>query len=196
MAEHHLGLPVDVHGGGIDLIFPHHYDENEVALTLRGTRFARRYVHTAFVTEDGEKMSKSTGRLVALRPELDRYGPDALRLYLLSPPFGQRLEWSDAGLKSSADRWARIASTLRASVPVGGGGSAPFSALRTARRQIETALHDGLGVGRAFTILERLAGSIRAAGRAEFPRGSRREVRDFLAAVDARLGLGLSERGR
>ncbi len=193
MAERYLGIPVDLHGGGTDLVFPHHYDENEVALTLRGVRFARQYLHTGFVTEGGEKMSKSTGHLVPLRPELERFGPDALRWYLLAPPFHRRLEWNAADLRSAAERWERTAAALRGSVPAGAGGSVPESALARAEAGVEAALHEGLAVGRAFTVLERLAGSIRAAGNPRFPRGSRRRVRSFLASVDRRLGLALSK---
>ncbi len=194
MADRHLGIPVDLHGGGMDLVFPHHYDENEIALTLLGERFARRYLHTAFVTEHGEKMSKSTGRLVALRPQLDRWGPDALRLYLLGPPFSERLEWSAAELRRAAERWDRIASALSGSVPIGAGGSVPISALRRADLAIVRALQDGLDIGRAFTILERLAGVVRGSGTPKFPRGCVREVRSTLAGIDRQLGLGLFAR--
>lgn len=194
MADRHLGIPVDLHGGGIDLIFPHHYDENEVALTLNGRPFARQFLHTAFVTERGEKMSKSTGRLVLLRPQLERWGSDALRFYLLSPPFSQRLEWSESEVRRASERWERVAAALRGSLPDGGGGSAPISALREADRRIGRALENGLDIGRAFTVLERLAAVVRGAGTPRFPRGSRREVRAFLASIDRRLGIEI--RGR
>lgn len=194
MAERHLGLPVDLHGGGADLVFPHHYDENEVALTLRNTPFARAYLHTGFVTEGGRKMSKSTGRLVPLRPELDRFGPDALRYYLLAPSYRERLEWSAADLRKAAARWERTSGLLAAAVPSGAGGSAPLRLLAPAERAIRAALLDSLQIGEAYRVLDTLAEAVASAGTPAFPRGSRREVRAFLARADARLGLGLSAR--
>ncbi|MCI4349272.1 MAG: cysteine--tRNA ligase, partial [Thermoplasmata archaeon] len=84
MARKYLGLPVDLHGGGRDLMFPHHYAENEIAETLDHRPFARRFLHTAFVLQDGEKMAKSTGHLVRLRTAIDLAGAGAVRWYLLS----------------------------------------------------------------------------------------------------------------
>ncbi|MCI4350611.1 MAG: class I tRNA ligase family protein, partial [Thermoplasmata archaeon] len=83
MAGAHLGLPVDLHGGGVDLIFPHHYAENELALTLRDEPFAGCYLHTGFVTEGGTKMSKTRGSLVTIRSTVATLGREALRWYLL-----------------------------------------------------------------------------------------------------------------
>jgi cysteinyl-tRNA synthetase len=196
MAEHNLGLPVDLHGGGNDLVFPHHYAENEVALAIRGTRFARHYLHTGFVTENGRKMSKSTGVLVALRPVLNEFGPDALRFYLLAPSYRDRLEWDGAALRKAAERSSRIARALFRSKPVGAGGTVPLRRLAEADGAIRSALLDGLRIGDAFAALDRLAEQIESAGRPQFPKGSRRELERFTAAVDARLGLGLCEAGR
>jgi cysteinyl-tRNA synthetase len=193
MAERHLGLPVDLHGGGTDLVFPHHYAENEVALTLRNTPFAREYLHTGFVTENGQKMSKSTGRLVSLRPELDRVGPDALRYYLLAPSYRERLEWSAPELRRAANRWRRTSGSLADSVPTGAGGTASLRLLRSAERKMRSVLLDSLQIGRACQILDGVADAVEAADRPSFPKGSRREVRAFLRRTDARLGLGLDD---
>lgn len=195
MAEHHLGLPVDLHGGGADLVFPHHYNENEVALTLRGTRFARRYLHTGFVTEDGQKMSKSTGQLVPLRPMLNRYGADALRFYLLSPSYRDRLEWNHADLVDAARRSRKVRRSLFGSIPTGAGGRLPLHWLADSERRIRTVLLDDLRIGDAFRELERLARAIDGAEQPRFPRGSRREVKGFLDRVGSHLGLGLLDPG-
>ena len=77
MAHELLGLPVDVHGGGTDLIFPHHYAENEVALALNHRPFARLFVHPGLVLWEGSKMSKSKGNLVPLRTS-DARGRDRM----------------------------------------------------------------------------------------------------------------------
>ncbi|MCI4366130.1 MAG: class I tRNA ligase family protein [Thermoplasmata archaeon] len=190
MAQELLGLPVDLHGGGVDLIFPHHYNENEVALTLQGKRFAHRYLHTAFVTNRGEKMSKSTGRFVPLRPLLDRYGPDALRLYLLSPSYREGLEYDARALQRSAREADRIHQLLRWSLPTGAGGAVPLAALEKADRAIRGALLDGLRIGNAFDELRALSERIARDGRGQFPKGDGRVVRATLARIDRRLGTG------
>jgi len=190
MAQQLLGLPVDLHGGGLDLVFPHHYNENEVALTLKGTRFAHRYLHTAFVTNGGEKMSKSTGKFVLLRPLLERYGPDALRLYLLAPSYRDRLEYDPRALRACALEADRIRAVLGASAPTGAGGGVPMARLREADRRIRAALLGGLRIGDAFEALRVLTDRVEADGRGQFPRGDARRVRATLAGIDRRLGLG------
>lgn len=192
MARTLLGLPVDLHGGGTDLIFPHHYDENEVSLSLLGHRFARRYLHTNFVTDRGEKMSKSTGHLVALRPMLNRYGADALRFYLLTPSYRDRLDWSERDLRAAAERAGRVRRVLRDARPTGAGGSADPRRIRATSAAIRRALLDGLRIGDALGALVELADAVAAAGRPQFPRGHLRELSGFLAETDRRLGLGLS----
>ncbi|MCI4368618.1 MAG: class I tRNA ligase family protein, partial [Thermoplasmata archaeon] len=79
MAGNYLRLPLDVHGGGADLRFPHHYSENELSLALDDRPFAHLFVHTGFVTEHGAKMSKSVGNLVPLSVPVDQVGADALK---------------------------------------------------------------------------------------------------------------------
>jgi len=94
MARHYLGDGFDIHGGGQDLIFPHH--ENEIAQSeaATGTTFARYWVHNGMVNLSGEKMSKSTGHLVDLREALDRYDPVALRLFYLRTHYRKPVEFS------------------------------------------------------------------------------------------------------
>jgi len=193
MARTLLGLPVDLHGGGTDLIFPHHYDENEVALSLVGSRFAQRYLHTNFVTQRGRKMSKSTGVLVALRPVLDELGADALRYYLLSPSYREKLEWQDRELHRAAGEIARIRATLRAAAPRGAGGTVPAARLGATERAVRSALLDGLRIGDAFGALRELSATIEASGRPSFEKGSSVAYRRFLQTADRRLGLGLRE---
>ena len=74
MASHLVGVPVDLHGGGRDLVYPHHFAENEIALALRGAPFSPVFLHTGLVLQNGSKMSKSTGNLVPLRDALARIG--------------------------------------------------------------------------------------------------------------------------
>ncbi|HEV8050615.1 MAG TPA: hypothetical protein VGP88_08485, partial [Thermoplasmata archaeon] len=133
-----------------------------------------------------------TGRLVPLRPVLDRYGPDALRFYLLAPLYRDRLEWNGAALRSRAREADWIHRTLHGAIPAGAGGGAPLRALLAADRAIRKALLDGLRIGDAFEELEGLARAVEADGRGQFPKGDTRVVRATLRGIDRRLGLGLA----
>jgi cysteinyl-tRNA synthetase len=100
MAEKHLGLPFDIHGGGADLKFPHH--ENEIAQsccahgrTDEVESFSKYWVHNGFVTVEGEKMSKSLGNFLLVHDLIDQYPGEVLRLALLSAHYRQPLDWSE-----------------------------------------------------------------------------------------------------
>lgn len=100
MAEKHLGLPFDIHGGGADLKFPHH--ENEIAQSCcandkadQPDSFAKYWVHNGFVTVEGEKMSKSLGNFLLVHDLIDAYPGEVLRLSLLSAHYRQPLDWSE-----------------------------------------------------------------------------------------------------
>lgn len=104
-----LGLPVSIHGGGVDLVFPHHASEIAQAETLTGVHpFVQHWMHTAMVRMDGEKMSKSLGNMVFVRDLIKRYSADAIRLYLLSHHYRQEFEWEEAELADAADLASRL----------------------------------------------------------------------------------------
>lgn len=94
MSHKYIGPTVDIHGGGMDLIFPHHESEAVLSEALTGEPAARYWIHNQFVTVEGEKMSKSRGNLITIREALERAGPDALRFYLLSVHYRKRLAFS------------------------------------------------------------------------------------------------------
>jgi cysteinyl-tRNA synthetase len=107
MIEHHLGGPIDIHGGGQDLMFPHH--ENEIA---QGTR-ARFWVHNGFVTVEGRKMSKSLGNVLLVRDLLAQAPGEAIRLALLAAHYRQPLDWSTEALAQAKQTLDRLYSVLR-----------------------------------------------------------------------------------
>ena len=109
MAYKHLGYPVDFHGGGIDLIFPHH--ENEIAQSEAfndGRPFVRYWLHNGLLKMDAEKMSKSLGNFVSARELLDRYGPAVLRFYVLSHHYRSPREFSEARLEEARRAQRRL----------------------------------------------------------------------------------------
>lgn len=105
MAKNHLGATVDIHGGGHDLIFPHH--ENELAQSTcahDGAPLARYWVHNGFVNVDSEKMSKSLGNVLLVRDLLEQAPGEAIRLALLSAHYRAPLDWSDDAVAQSKRR--------------------------------------------------------------------------------------------
>ena len=108
MSIKHLGESFDIHGGGADLLFPHH--ENEIAQSeaFTGKPFAKFWVHNGFITIDKEKMSKSLGNFFMIKEVLDKYDPEVLRFFLLSTHYRSPIEFSDEQLReaeSSIDRY-------------------------------------------------------------------------------------------
>jgi len=106
MAEQSLGLPFDIHGGGMDLIFPHH--ENEIAQSCGAhnedkdpTIFAKYWLHNAMLNIDGEKMSKSLGNIFYIRDYLEKYDGEILRLALLSGHYRQSINWTNETIEQS-----------------------------------------------------------------------------------------------
>ncbi|MDC1081798.1 cysteine--tRNA ligase [Gammaproteobacteria bacterium] len=100
MSEKTLGLPFDIHGGGRDLIFPHH--ENEIAQSCCSTAdadkpesYAKYWMHNGFVTIDGEKMSKSLGNIILVNDLTEKYHGEVIRLALLSSHYRQGLDWNE-----------------------------------------------------------------------------------------------------
>ena len=115
MAEKHLGLPFDIHGGGADLKFPHHENEIAQACCAHGheddlSAFSKVWVHNGFVTVEGEKMAKSAGNFLLVHDLIEEFPGEALRLTLLSAHYRQPLDWSAgkvAESKKVLDRFYR-----------------------------------------------------------------------------------------
>lgn len=119
MAREFLGDVFDIHGGGLDLTFPHH--ENEIAQSCCATgkdQFARYWVHNGFVTVEGEKMSKSIGNVLLVHDMIAQGIPgEAIRLSLLSTHYRQPFDWTDEGLKHSVktlNKWYEVLNDQKA----------------------------------------------------------------------------------
>ncbi|MFV0420757.1 cysteine--tRNA ligase [Oleidesulfovibrio sp.] len=112
MSEKHLPLPLDIHGGGQDLVFPHH--ENEIAQTeaATGKEFARYWVHNGFVQVDSEKMSKSLGNFSTIRDILENYLPETLRFFLLTKHYRSPIDFTFNGMDEAEKNLKRIYQTL------------------------------------------------------------------------------------
>jgi len=162
MVARYLGTEFDIHGGGLDLVFPHH--ENELAQsTAAGHGFARWWVHNGLVTTAGEKMSKSVGNSTVVGELLDAgVRPQVLRYALGAAHYRSGLEWSDDVLIEATSAYARLetfvrnAEDLAAGVPAAVLGDDPWP-------QFAAALDDDLAVPRALAVLHGAVGRGNAA---------------------------------
>jgi L-cysteine:1D-myo-inositol 2-amino-2-deoxy-alpha-D-glucopyranoside ligase len=158
MSRKYLGDSVDIHGGGGDLVFPHHECEIAQAESATGVvPFVRVWMHVAMVRKDGEKMSKSLGNLVWARELLNDYSPDAVRLYLSAHHYRHGWEWNLTDFEryvDMSDRWraaALLADTGAKAMAMGGF-----------RQVVVRALEDDLTTPQAVGALDELAGRLLA----------------------------------
>jgi cysteinyl-tRNA synthetase len=160
MAAAHLGTTIDIHGGGNDLIFPHH--ENEIAQSTcahGGAMFSRYWLHNGFVNVDHTKMSKSLGNVVLVHDLLEQAPGEVVRLALLSAHYRQPLDWSADVLVEARRKLDRLYNTLRS---VGGPLDGWESAAPT--DDFIAALEDDINTPRALAALFDLAREINRLG--------------------------------
>jgi cysteinyl-tRNA synthetase len=179
MSEKHLGETFDIHGGGLDLIFPHH--ENEIAQSVSahdGRDFVRVWMHNGFLTVEGDKMSKSLGNFVTVRELLKAWPGEAIRLALLSGHYREPLDFSQDRLGQAKQALDRFYIALKEA------GEAPPAAGAQVPEPVLAALSDDLNTPLAITHLHELAGALNKATPAEKP-----TIRAALVAGGALLGL-------
>ncbi len=153
-----LGPTLDIHGGGQDLVFPHH--ENEIAQSeaLTGVPFARYWLHNGLVTVDGEKMSKSLGNFITIRELRRRFDPRVLRFFLLSAHYRRPLDFSLRAVEDAGKGFMRLQNTLynigfaaeNAADSVGDGFRKETERVK---KEFVDALEDDFNVPRALAVL-------------------------------------------
>ena len=154
MAQAYLGNAFDIHGGGLDLVFPHH--ENEVAQSkAAGQDFANFWLHNAWVTTAGEKMSKSLGNSLVVTEVAKRVRPIELRWYLASAHYRSNLEFSDSALQESAVAFQRIENFVERAAAIVGDVEFTNSVMCA---DFETAMNEDLNVPAALAALHEVVG--------------------------------------
>ncbi len=199
MAHKYLGREFDIHGGGIDLIFPHH--ENEIAQAKAfGDAFARYWVHNGWVTMSGEKMSKSLGNSVLVSEMVKQWRPIVLRYYLGTPHYRSMIEYSEEALREAESAFARIEGFVQRVVEKAGGVVEPAAEVPPA---FADAMDDDMGVPQALAIVHttvRQGNSALAADDKEAAVARLAEVRAMLGVLgldplDPHWAGGESDRG-
>lgn len=168
MARKYLGNTFDIHGGGADLIFPHH--ENEIAQSegATGETFARYWIHNGFITIRKEKMSKSIGNISLVRDLVRTFPGGALRLFLLSTHYRSPLDFDPGEMRAAVKGLERLKTCLTLlgealgrAVPDGDAGAQAFAEkLETLRARFEAAMDDDFNTALAQAVLFDLAGEI------------------------------------
>ena len=176
MAEELLGVGFQVHGGGSDLVFPHH--ENEAAQTraARGEELAKLWMHNGMIQATGEKMAKSVGNIAPLHEVLAEHGPETVVMYLISGHYRQPLAFSDAALEQAAANVSRIREAGRR-LPAGPSDGA----LEPLRERFFAALHEDFNTASALVPLNEWIRQ--ASASSPRPGGGDRHLREMLSVL-------------
>ncbi len=165
MAAAHLGDTIDIHAGGVDLVFPHH--ENEIAQSTcahGGKTFARFWLHNGMLTFEGRKMSKSLGNVLQLHELLQRHPPEVLRFLLLKAHYRQPLDWSDTALqqaRATLDGWYGALRDLEDVDGLPLDEQADLWKHHETLKQVEDALSNDLNTPEAMVAVAHLASKAR-----------------------------------
>jgi cysteinyl-tRNA synthetase len=163
MSLKYLGDTLDIHGGGQDLIFPHHENEIAQSESFTGVKpFVKYWLHNGLLQFGEEKMSKSLGNLITVKQALEKYSPDAIRIFVLNSHYRSPLTYSEEGLGAAEGGTERIARVISRDDTTGGKGEAlnaePY------QKQFIEAMDDDFNTPQALAILFDLARAINQAG--------------------------------
>lgn len=152
MSLKYLGDTLDIHGGGQDLIFPHHENEIVQSESFTGAKpFAKYWLHNGLVQLGEDKMSKSTGKLITIKEALEKYSPDAIRFFVLSSHYRSPLTYSEEALEAAEGGVERLTRVISRADSTGGKGEAldaePY------RKQFIEAMDDDFNTPQALAVL-------------------------------------------
>ena len=197
MSLEHLGDQIDIHGGGNDLIFPHHENEIAQSESYTGKQFAKYWLHNGMMQLSGEKMSKSLGNLVTIGDFLDDHEPDVLRMMVLNSSYRSPLTFSDEVLEQTTRALDRLRGALRPAFPEASG--APEDVLQNLADQVEKtrkgftdSMDDDFNSAGALGHMFDLVRSINQARDASATGEELAEAQELLEELGGVLGLNLS----
>ena len=197
MSLHHLGDQIDIHGGGNDLIFPHH--ENEIAQSESYTdkTFARYWVHNGMMQLSGEDMSKSTGNVFTVEQFLGKYDADVLRLLILNASYRSPLTYNEEVIEQAAHALERLKGGLRSASPLPdldpGEAGTLAQAAEQAQIGFETAMDDDFNSAGALGYLFELVRAINEARTAGIDEENLGAAQDVLLKLAGVFGLSLTQ---
>jgi cysteinyl-tRNA synthetase len=199
MSLHELGEQIDIHGGGNDLIFPHH--ENEIAQTesYTGKSFARYWVHNGMLQLGGEKMSKSLGNIVSIKEFLSKRDADVMRMLVLNGSYRAPLIFNEETLDAAEKGLERIKSALRSSSAKVSGANAEVlfaltDAIATAKKVFDDSMDADFNSSGALAGIFDLVRAINTARDAGATDDQLKPAQDTIRALTSVLGLRLKEK--
>ncbi len=201
MSTKYLGESFDIHGGGSDLIFPHH--ENEIAQSeaCTGHEWVHYWLHTGFLMVNGEKMSKSLGNFITIREMLKRYNPEVIRLFVLQRHYRSPLDYTEEGIEHAKNNLERLYNTLenirvameKAEISFRWGNEEfeAYEAVRNAREKFYRAMDDDFNTAEALKAVFEVSNAVnRYLTRVEAPKESiLRKAWEFFRAVSDVFGI-------
>jgi cysteinyl-tRNA synthetase len=191
MALKYLGETIDIHGGGQDLIFPHHENEITQSESFTGVApFVRYWLHNGLLQLGENKMSKSLGNLITVKQALERYSADAIRLFILGSHYRSPLTYSEESLKAAEVGMERLRQANR-----DGGGSGGKAVLDSEpfRRRFVDGMDDDFNTAQAVAVLFDLAREINRAREENYDVA---DAQNTLAELAKVLGFTLEEPAR
>lgn len=168
MSMTHLAETIDIHSGGVDLVFPHHENERAQSESLTGKQFVRYWLHNGFLNIDSQKMSKSLGNILTIDSILEKYEPAVVRYFLLSAHYRHPLDYTEKTMQEAKSAWRRLQDCfytseellklLRNSGNNGEDRNVPANAvleedIRKLRSAFESAMDDDFNTAEALAVL-------------------------------------------
>jgi len=191
MSLKYLGDTIDIHGGGQDLIFPHHENEIAQSESFTGKKpFVKYWLHNGLVQLGEEKMSKSLGNLITIKEALEKYSADALRIFVLSSYYRSPLKYSEEALEAAERGTARLQQAVSRYDPTGGAGEALDA--KPYEEQFKEAMDDDFNTPQALAALFDLARKINEAGDAGINYGNAQST--LLSLARKVVGLKIPKR--
>ncbi len=197
MSLHHLGEELDIHGGGNDLIFPHHENEIAQSESYTGKTFSRYWVHNGMMQLSGEAMSKSTGNVFSVENFLEQHHADVLRLMILNASYRSPLTYNEEVIEQAEKALERLKGALRPATPLSegpaGAEEALAAALDSAKAGFEQAMDDDFNSAGALGHLFDLVKAINTARSVGIDGETLATAQDQLSRLAGVLGLRLEQ---
>jgi len=163
MASCYLGESLDIHGGGNDLIFPHHENEIAQSESVSGKELARFWLHVGMVSINADKMSKSVGNIITVTDAIRKWGTNAIRIYSISGHYSKPLNYDDSSLMTCLQKWRQIevcAYELRFAIGAGGESDEIKRLLSETLHAFESAMEDNMNTALALSSFMSLVNAI------------------------------------
>lgn len=162
MAKKYLGATFDIHGGGVDNIFPHNESEIAQSECANEVDFARYWILTGSLTVDGIKMSKSLGNFITIKDALKKHRPEVIRMFVFSAHYSSPVDYTEEALAAAAGGWerlygaVRLARQMQAAAPEGDAGNGILPRLEQTEAEFKAAMDDDFNAPKAVAALQEL----------------------------------------